>query len=95
MITNEQKMAGAENESVAMSDYNEAARDLLKNLCNWRTMPEFRKFLMEMYTHTVGSDQYREMSHADQLSKAMMLHRLTDFLEQVEEWDLKDVLVRN
>ncbi|MEZ4901847.1 MAG: hypothetical protein R2822_08845 [Spirosomataceae bacterium] len=87
MNISEQKEGEVEGTSDATQEYNREAEVILKNLCNWCNPSEFRQFLMEMYVHTVGSDEYRVMPHAEQLKKAMMLHKLTNFCEMVESWD--------
>ncbi len=94
-MSTEQKQAEIEISSMTILEYNDEAKTILKNLGNWCSMADFRQTLTMMYVHTVESEHYAEMTHADQVLMAMTFHKLTDFFEVVEVWDSAEVNVKD
>lgn len=75
--------------SLTEAEYSYFASCLLKGGCDDQMTGEYRGLLMLMYAHAVGDDNYNQMSHYEQLKLALMLHRMTDFLEHVRLWHLE------
>lgn len=98
MKTKEQtKNDTPENKNGAMSiqEHNEQGGILLRDFCNFFEMSEYRGYLMKMNVFAVENAEYATLSQYNQLEMAMMLHRLTDFLERVEVWSSDEVLTKD